>query len=921
MLACGFSLRAAGAAAEPRRAIAIIGETASFPPAAGNVVALAEAQLLEAGDFSFVERDRIEPLLREHQLTALSAPEAGSRRIALGRLLQADVLALLSVPAGPRPHLRVILCETTRGLRLLDLPLALSDSSEKDAAELRDLIRHTAMRAGAPITEIVCVPPFVNNSLTHDADELKWALAKVVERSLLAGGGGVAAVELEEARSIANELELSGGPALQRTLPLYVLGEFRQEKDKLNVSLALKRGEIELGRRDGEDLTETQAVGYLVEAARDLYDRAAAATAQDAPAERFEGTVEGAQLAERGRSFLRIGEWSEATTLLEASLLLMPGDFDVRQDAARAWDRWAATALRKPSRKAAEIDASIPRFRRTLFHLERCFRGRPIEKSHGMGGSFSSFWDEMRLALLTSLDPDVRSRLEPVNTDAVAMLRRVLDAKSAAKVQDDALLVCHPYLSPMERTWGNEPLVPIDPWYADRLELLRRFVHLEEAKVGWLILSMAGVHNMGELHDPRRLAFLQAVQQLPNPAMQAEAKKLYDRAIVLRGADRRLPPATRPITSRRRSAAPATKPAAQSTTRDREPDGEPQVQFELLTLEEIDARGRRAPFDESVEGWVCAGALDLVWTKKSPFLIVSRDQLVQRVALPVKWRSTIQVIYDGRYVWALSRDESAAQLLAYDPATGDVHSFGKDDGLPSSRWGGHLAAMGPGRVCVAGMFGRTWAAVASIDEPGRKSFEIVYEAREPHDRLESQPDDSVDVAFPVTSMASLTDGAAELTDGSADADPAPWQRILLIRLGAIPLLIDPVTKRVEARELGPRRITEMLAHRPGQLDWACSFTRSRDGQTVYRTTLPNFVTREMTTNAPFDAVLIEGEQFIGYDSLHHRIVTAPALTGPFKALRGTPPKKHLFVRALQRTNHFGVVLVEDRLHRLTFSNP
>jgi len=68
-------------------------------------------------------------------------------------------------------------------------------------------------------------------------------------------------------------------------------------------------------------------------------------------------------------------------------------------------------------------------------------------------------------------------------------------------------------------------------------------------------------------------------------------------------------------------------------------------------------------------------------------------------------------------------------LAVIDPTTERIWKFTADDNLPPMSTGS-VAPLAPGKVCVAGYFGRTWCAIATFDPDKGKSLKVFFEARE-----------------------------------------------------------------------------------------------------------------------------------------------------------------------------------------------
>ena len=215
----------------------------------------------------------------------------------------------------------MVVCETARGLRLCRAGLLDQPGRGRrggDVARVED----AAKKRQEKITDIVAVPPLLNNSLTQEADNLQGGLACFVEQTLLRRPG-LLVVELAEAKALAREMVLSGEPGVERQLPLYLMGEYRVdgsgEDSPRPVSWRLLRGEKELGRR-GEKGLSWPKFSRQLQARRH-------GTGRQGGGEKVmpsDPVAEAKHLAEREHAFVAIGQWQQALALAEASLLLNP---------------------------------------------------------------------------------------------------------------------------------------------------------------------------------------------------------------------------------------------------------------------------------------------------------------------------------------------------------------------------------------------------------------------------------------------------------------------------------------------------------------------------------------------------------------------------------------------------------------------
>ncbi|MDD3927006.1 MAG: hypothetical protein PHT33_10175, partial [bacterium] len=238
---------------------------------------LLEADLLQDKKLKLLERNQIDQVFKEQELSLMLSPEGGASRVKAGRLLKADLLVLLQMTekevedenkAKRRVRtIEVVISETGGGLRLMIRTLPAGDVIEADASALETAIREGIKKYKERIVEICAVPPFMSKDLSHQYDYLQTAYAKLVEQSLLRQSG-IVVVELAEARAIAEEMSLTGDTAgIKRNLPLYIMGEYRndgiEDKRQTRIALTLKRGDKELKGINSQMMTPEETAGYI----------------------------------------------------------------------------------------------------------------------------------------------------------------------------------------------------------------------------------------------------------------------------------------------------------------------------------------------------------------------------------------------------------------------------------------------------------------------------------------------------------------------------------------------------------------------------------------------------------------------------------------------------------------------------------
>ena len=133
------------------------------------LVSLLEARLSQESHVQLLERDRIETILREQQISLAASAEPNAV-VKAGRLLRADAFILLSVEKSTSespsnspaeslaPLLRVRVVETAHGLRLWDRYEELDTSNVQATVDrIADRVRIVAQKIGQPAGQVIPV--------------------------------------------------------------------------------------------------------------------------------------------------------------------------------------------------------------------------------------------------------------------------------------------------------------------------------------------------------------------------------------------------------------------------------------------------------------------------------------------------------------------------------------------------------------------------------------------------------------------------------------------------------------------------------------------------------------------------------------------------------------------------------------------
>lgn len=876
--------------------------------------ALLEAKLLADPGATWVERAGVDAVLKEQKLQALFAPHGVSDRVKLGALLKADVLVTVRAAKGaPEPALEVAVSETASGLRLAVAAVPVTASADADAAALARAVRDGLRRHGQKVTEVVAVPPFVSNDLEYTHDHLKGAYAKLAEAEAL-GRPGVVVVELAEAEALAKELALAApGTALRaRPLPVYLLGEYRHDGAGKDRTVALKlraeRGGKALPDPAQLKLSPGGSPAAVRKWAAGVLDGLAKGGAPRPPAD---PKAEARQLADRGRVFVRLGNWPEALALIEASLLLDPDQTALYAGAVRALAPAVRAAWQKGQQDAAAAEQMAAHYRRALAHLEAFFAhgGDPADYRELSSADFVTALRLSANSLHWTGSPPKRvaELLDELRRDEREAFLRVA-AAAAKNGSPDAHYVwwAVAHLSAREKYAAVEKLL------AD----LRGLPDLTARAVAYASLGHATPQDPAEF------------RALLDRLAASEDKALREAAAVLRA---------------RAAAKPAAAPAAPPGP------GPGGVKFTPIALRYDAEVPADAPTRNPVGVLAVDATTDVVWSSRALYAMTEKGKL------RLLWRADganddlfvfASVGFDGRYVWAaLTRLKGRPLVVVADPRAGKAWEVGAADGLPAAPapeatdgFGGTTvlaAPLDPGRACLVGAFrGRAWVGVATIDPTaGTAAVKVIHEAKDAPDRLDPDQWKTTTVAFtPALAVAVAAPGRP------------PERRVLVARRVAenhrvqeSPLVIDP--DRGTASVLPDRNWAGVTQGGCAARDGAVYFLPF--GSPLLRFALPGLA-REAVADSPARARTVDTRIAIHDGRAHLLVDQEPKRDGagrtvrPFQwvtvGLDGANPRLVASdlppLRGAWASAHYGLIaLVEDPaarrlgLHTVEFAAP
>jgi hypothetical protein len=885
----------------------MVAEAAARPTAAlldlnpSPISPLVEAKLLAMPQAAWIERAEIRKLVNERELVQVLGAEAVSRRAALGRLLKAQILVILR--GGKKQDVscvELVVCETDGGLRLLARTLPLSDDPQADAAALTALVGRAIERHGEAIREIYAVPPLVSKNLTYQHDYLRTAYGKLIEQLLLEQPG-VLVVELAEAEAIAREMQLSGEIPTRR-LPLFVLGEYRHEPapqgavpaeaTRVSVHLSVRRGEKPLAEA-AERAPAAQVPDFF---RRALAGFAKAIDAQAPARATVDREEEFRELSRQAAAHQRLGNWSEALALAEAALLLKPDQPQLNHDAVVA-----ITALlpAEPSQALPRLVESLQLYRRGLCHVDVLLRvgAHPRKFARPGGGNFLDDFISRRCELIDpALPDDVKALMQQVqqeHRDVLTRFTRFLIERGQWQLSGWYFRCAISHLDPRQQ-------------YA---EVLKMVLELQDQPdpARWLPVFARETQKPEALDMAEGREFRANLSSAPaaRPAIREGAKRLEEEIRRFREQWERWTTPTPP------------EPLAEVAA-----PGRLHITPIALTV----AGGAEAA--EEARRMRCAPAgpgVDLFWDNVNLYLMKTKGQLRPIVRLKPNPYG-VKPAYDGRYLWILLKSWWTIRVLVIDPAGERVWELTRGDGLPlltedelrvkAEGQVVDVAAVAPGKACLAGGFGRGWIAMVTFDPAGRHRVQVFHEARETANGEDRQQWKKPTVAFRPVFMAMLR---------GRDAKGQIGLRLLIAREGKnLDLLEHPLL--VDAEKLSVEVVQEKF-WRPDDFDvydgaiYFLSVLPRSNTLALYRAGLPDLkpvpviknIKEGIVVSSP-DHLNVVGKQWWSGRPTDGRLTCAGNVPSYYSnRYRSSPPDVHGFERdeyqlvGFDKSSHYGLV--------------
>lgn len=760
------------------------------------VAALLEAELLQHVEATWVERTEIGKVLDEQKLQALFAAEAVGERVRLGNLLKVDLLVL--VRSGTKDqvaYLDVAVAESIRGLRLAHRRFPVSDDPRNDAAIVAKVLEAGFAKQRKPIEALFAVPPFVSNDLVHEYDDLRGTYARLIESQLLQQPNTLV-VELAEAEAITRELSLPTSADLagtsnkvSRLLPHYLVGRYRNQglgKARcVKIQLALKYGPQQLAQSSGEPNPE-DVPSFLQKEVGSVLKQLTGRTPKAA-----DPKVEAEQLLLSANEHLKLGGFEEAVSLAEASLLLNPNQVEPHVVALRSLTPLVHKHWGYRNFRLDEVQLAMSFYLRGVHHIPPFFRnGGDLTKYRDGGQSnfLQSFYGASNgLNVHPECSPEVKQFMVAVREQHRDVMLEAIDL--VVKQQ--------PSLAAYFMNRGGWGLTEVQLSNLQR-ELILRYQHLPNARAITHELVCRG-YTADVLNRPEGRALLDALEDGGNDHVKAEVAVLR-KAVAARLAQREQERKTR---------------ESYSETLEPVPPGAERVSFQPVKLKTVDANGVTNELG-LLDGLLATSAgFDIAWAGGRIFLMHRKGTLEQVfssnaansvISRPTDYRAHSGVCFDGSYVWAVCEvHQQDTRIIVIDPTTKQVSEITSEQGLPNPNAGNEgpnrvfnslsLAAIAPGKILVAGGFGRAWLAEVEFKPGAGGKVRVFHEARE-------TPDGSNREQWHDTSLSFVPGDIFTIAGSEPMASKS--KRFLVGRdtthvdALAHPLIVDPQTWTVEA---------------------------------------------------------------------------------------------------------------------------
>lgn len=384
---------------------------------------LLTVQMQELSNVELVERDLLQKVFNEMAISMMLGADQAENRRKTGALLKADMLILLSQEKTEEEQqvVRIVISECSNGarLRVAWVPFTNHDL-EKVSSDLVEIANRTLEQFKSGVKQVIGVSHFVSRNLVHDYDYLQAGYVYLLQNAL-SSSPGVAVIEVEEARSIARENELAGDMKLNRTVPLFVEGEFRVERNesekpaKVHLKIRISDSAKLAKQIEREDLAFDKVGAFITDdVAREILK-----LSKSPSVKMLDIDTQLQALNKNADEFARVGAWKHSAGLREAAVLLKP---DCAEQRIKLINEYYV-ARRKGGAYIYSFGKTRHRKWMSNFeHLEYMIYNRMISINQAVGLSSKTFYGmpasakQYKRDFLLTVYPKILE-LEPTNSD------------------------------------------------------------------------------------------------------------------------------------------------------------------------------------------------------------------------------------------------------------------------------------------------------------------------------------------------------------------------------------------------------------------------------------------------------------------------------------------------------------------------
>lgn len=751
-----------------------------------GVADLLTSELSRQPEIELVERDRLQDVMRELQLTALVGPDQVGQRLQLGKTLRADALIVLSfVGRQDQKRLQMVVCDARLGVRIWRGSLAASDVDIEELVEQCVVtVSEVRQRFAGGVRHIVAVPPFLSTDFDQRFDYLQSRYSNLLASRMLAYGG-VAAVEIDEARAVLRELDdtLSGG--LVRPISTIVKGSYHvtplYEDNRRQVEMSI---ELIGGQGTRETIRKTvdirNAGEWLVQ---ELAERLYAVSQKRSPS--LSPKVQKEILARHAQRFAELGDWERSRPLREAALVLDPSDIlqrglvireyqlSVQRDVGYTWFKNLPPVEEKePELRRAAHDYTVG-----LDHLAYLVRNRSINRADAAGLFYKQRWlrpqgtaHPKAQEYFATMEPAVRAQRQFIR-DVFPLINQLPGGRVLPAHLSDPFYGCNYIVTKHVADdvafhgYSAESLASLEDLLTRVLPestrtndtLLGTFWHgsvytKDAARERWMSLLeklCSASHELARLHGRWGQLLATEVSSL----RQAGMEELLGDLKRLEREDGALARQLQVTLTRTKNRLAAAQNPPQAPGKPWVYSADNYFSLGRVQLEPIAVRieGEKASNRPLIKGMLkCGETCDAYWTSDRFFLMHEPGVLREIKLTNAKadhvlfWNAT----WDGECIWIHAQ---GVGIVAVRASGEHVATFRQNEHIPGYWKGFQLVGLSPRRALMTGSFGpssRAWCAMLEVDEDGEQSADVFFEAKYVADgRAKEQADSDPRTAF------------------------------------------------------------------------------------------------------------------------------------------------------------------------------